>query len=83
MNAKRGYVPEDERNFSPSALETMRTASRHIQYLINEGYDLKQASTFVGNHFLLSERQRLAIMRSLATEAQLEKRRAGIRQCRL
>ena len=76
MNAKRGYVPEDEKNFSPSALETMRTASRHIDYLINEGYDLKQASVFVGNHFLLSERQRLAIMRSLATKEQLEARKA-------
>ena len=76
MNAKRGYVPEDERNFSPSALDTMRTASRHIEYLINEGYDLKQVSVFVGNHFLLSERQRLAIMRSLATKKQLEARKA-------
>jgi hypothetical protein len=76
MNAKRGYVPEDARNFSSAALETLRTASRHIGYLINEGYDLKQASTFVGNHFLLSERQRLAIMRSLATREQLAQRRA-------
>ena len=76
MNAKRGYVPEDEKNFSAAALETMRTASRHIDYLINEGYDLKQASTFVGNRFLLSERQRLAIMRSLATRDQLTQRKA-------
>ncbi len=53
MNAKRGYVPEDDRNFSPSALETLRTASRHISFLINEGYDLKQASTFVGNHLIV------------------------------
>ena len=75
MNAKRGFVPEDERNFSPSTLETLRTASRHVVYLINEGYDLKQATTFVGNHFLLSERQRLAIMRSLATDEQLAIRR--------
>ena len=75
LNAKHGYVPEDERNFSPAALEKMRTASRHIEYLINEGYDLKQAATFVGNHLLLSERQRLAIMRSLATEEQLVERR--------
>ena len=67
MNAKRGYVPEDERNFSPEAIHTMQTASRHVRYLINEGYDLKQASTFVGNHFRLSERQRLAIVRSVAT----------------
>ena len=74
MNAKRGYVPEDEKNFSPVALEKMRTASRHVGFLINEGYDLKQAATFVGNHFLLSERQRLAIMRSLATREQLVER---------
>ena len=75
-NAKRGFVPEDDRNFSEEAVTTMRTASRHVRYLINEGYDLKQATTFVGNHFLLSERQRLAIMRSLATDEQLSIRRS-------
>ena len=75
MNAKRGFVPEDERNFSPEALQLMKTASRHIRYLINEGYDLKSASTFVGNHYLLSERQRLAIMRSVATDEQVAARK--------
>ena len=75
MNAKRGYVPEDEKNFSAEAIQVMQKASRHICYLINEGYDLKQAATFVGNHFLLSERQRLAIMRSVATEEQLAGRK--------
>ena len=74
MDAKRGFVPEDAKNFSPQALEIMRTASRHVCYLINEGYDLKQSTTFVGNHYLLSERQRLAIMRSVATRAQIEAR---------
>ena len=76
MNAKRGYVPEDERNFAPEALAGLRTASRQVLFLINEGYDLKQATTFVGNHYLLSERQRLAIMRSVATEKQLAARAA-------
>ena len=74
MDAKRGFVPEDVKNFSPQALEIMRTASRHVCFLINEGYDLKQSITFVGNHYLLSERQRLAIMRSVATQAQIETR---------
>ena len=74
MDAKRGFVPEDVKNFSPQALEIMRTASHHVSYLINEGYDLKQSTTFVGNHYLLSERQRLVIMRSVATRAQIEKR---------
>ena len=74
MDAKRGFLPEDERNFSPEAIEKLKTASRHICYLVNEGYDLKQASVFVGNHFLLSERQRLAITRSVAAGQQLAER---------
>ncbi|MBP5706894.1 MAG: DUF434 domain-containing protein, partial [Spirochaetales bacterium] len=76
MNAKRGYLPEDERNFSPAAVEKMRAASRHILYLINEDFDLKSASTFVGNHFVLSERQRLAVVRSIATDEQLNIRKS-------
>ena len=76
MDAKRGYVPEDDRNFSQEAIEKLKIASRHIRYLINEGYDLKPASTFVGNHFMLSERQRLAIARSIATDEQLQIREA-------
>lgn len=75
MDARRGYVPEDDRNFSPEAIRKMKTASRHISYLLNEGYDLKQATVFVGNHFLLSERQRLAIMRSAASRRQLSERK--------
>ena len=74
MQAKRGFVPKDERYFSPTALETLRMASQHITYLIDNGYDLKQASTFVGDHFQLSERQRVAIMRSVATSEQLADR---------
>ena len=76
--ARRGYVPDDERNFSPESIEKLRVASRHVLYLINEGYDLKQATTFVGNHYLLSERQRLAVMRSLATAEQLAMRKAKL-----
>ena len=74
MDAKRGFVPEDAGFFSPDAVKTMQKASGHVFYLINEGYDLKQATTFVGNHFLLSERQRLAVMRSLASREQLAER---------
>ena len=40
-SARRGFVPEDEKNFSPDAVRKMQTASRHILYLIGEGYDLK------------------------------------------
>ena len=43
MIAKRGCVPEDEKFFSPDAVKTLRKASAHVFYLLNEGYDLKQA----------------------------------------
>jgi len=68
-------VPEDDKNFSQEAILTLQKASRHVRYLINEGYDLKQASTFVGNHFQLSERQRLFVVRSVATDDQIICRR--------
>ena len=75
MSGKRGYLPEDDTIFAPDALETMRTVSRHVCYLIDEGYDLQQAVTFTGNRFALSERQRFAILRSVATQEQLERRK--------
>ena len=75
MDAKRGFVPEDEKYFSQDSMEKMRLASKHVCYLLNEGYGLKQATTFVCDHFLLSERQRLEIMRSVAADQQLSERR--------
>ena len=38
-----------------------------LQYLLNQGYHIKGASTFVGNHYLLSERQRLALTRDVSS----------------
>ena len=75
MQAKRGYVPKDDRYFSASAQKTLREACEHVCYLIDNGYGLKQASTFVGDHFQLSERQRTAILRTVATNGQLADRR--------
>ena len=82
MDAKRGTVPEDTKYFSPEAVQVLKTASRHVRYLLDEGYDLKQTAVFVGNHFLLSERQRLAIMRSTASAQQLSERRGKKKELR-
>jgi len=76
MSNKRGFLPEDETGFMPSAIDMLQTASRHIRYLINEGYDFMKTTTFVGNRFMLTERQRYAIMRSIATDEQLKRRKA-------
>lgn len=73
---RRGYVPDDEKAFGIKALPTLRKAAEEIQFLINRGYPIKSTSTFIGNHYLLSERQRLALVRSIATEEALRKRKA-------
>lgn len=75
MNAKRGYVPEDDRNFSEQAMPVLRKAAGNLCYLLDEGYSVKTASVFVGNHYLLSERQRLALVRSTAAREQVRLRR--------
>ncbi len=62
---KRGYCPEDEKEFHSKSLEKLYCAGRDLHYLLNQGYPVKSASTFVGNHYLLSERQRLAIARAV------------------
>ena len=72
---RRGFVPEDERFFSDDSLITLKKASKDIKYLIDNGYPIKSASTFVGDHYLLSERQRLAIVRSISSEEMLKLRR--------
>lgn len=71
---KRGYVPGDEREFAGESLEKLKKAAGHIIYLVNEGYGIKSASVFAGNHFLLSERQRLALVRSISGNEQLKRR---------
>ncbi|MFU0826588.1 MAG: DUF434 domain-containing protein [Lachnoclostridium sp.] len=66
-NTKRGYVPNDRKEFGMESLEVLHKAQKDILYLIEQGYPIKSASTFVGNHYLLSERQRLALARATST----------------
>lgn len=76
MSTRRGYRVTDARDFSVEEMPKLTIASKHIQYLIDEGYKMKSASVFVGNHFLLSQRQRTAITRTLCTSKDLETRKA-------
>lgn len=74
-NVLRGYCPTDERDFYKQ-LDTLKKAGNDVYYLINQGYPVKSATEFVGNHYLLSERQRLALARSISSEASLLARKA-------
>lgn len=72
---KRGYIPTDEKEFSDKSLEIIKKAQSDLFMLIERGYKITNASTFVGNHYLLSERQRLAIVRATSTSDAIEKRK--------
>lgn len=73
---KRGYVPSDEKEFGEKELERLHKAGEELYYLANRGYQMKSASTFVGNHYLLSERQRLALVRSISPKESIQNRRS-------
>ena len=72
---KRGYFPSDEKEFNEEAVKTLRKAAYDLYYLINRGYPIKGSSVFVGNHYLLSERQRLALARVVSTENNITTRK--------
>ena len=71
---KRGYMPKDTVEFGPKAAAKLNAAAQELAFLLDRGYDTKSASTFVGNHHLLSERQRLALARITSTQAALRQR---------
>jgi Uncharacterized conserved protein len=74
-DSRRGFVPTDERDFNQESLIRLRRAQKDILYLLEQGYPIKNASTFTGNHYMLSERQRLAIVRATAVSSVLKQRR--------
>lgn len=72
---KRGFAPDDPKEFGAQAVETLHKAAADLQYLLNQGYPIKSASTFVGNHYLLSERQRLALARGVSSTESIRRRK--------
>ena len=77
----RGPHPQDEKLFAPDALCDLRTAVADFSLLLTKGYAEKSSLKLVGDRFSLTERQRLAVMRSACSDGQLESRsnrRVGI-----
>lgn len=74
-SVRRGYVPEDEKQFTGAALALLKEASAEVQYLLDHSYPVKPTTTFVGNHYMFSERQRLSLARSVSPTEQIHLRR--------
>ncbi len=81
----RGAHPADGRLFGPSMLDRLRNAMADYCLLLGRGYAEKSALKLVGDHFDLTARQRLAIMRSACSDRQLKNRIAkqvDLAECR-
>lgn len=76
MTVKRGFAPNDQKEFGGQAIGVLRKAGKDLQYLLNQGYPIKGASVFVGNHYQLSERQRLALARAVSSDESIRQRKA-------
>jgi hypothetical protein len=71
----RGPHPQDAKLFSPDQIGNLRLALADFSLLLTKGYAQKSALKLVGDKFSLTERQRLAIMRSACSDQQLASRR--------
>ena len=74
-DAKRGFVPSDEREFGTEVIPKLRKAAEEVLFLMNHGYPVKGATRFVGDHYMFSERQRLALARSVSPEEEIVSRK--------
>jgi len=70
----RGPHPADEKLFAPEAISDLRSALADFSLLLTKGYADKSALKLVGDKFSLTERQRLAVMRSACSDQQLANR---------
>lgn len=70
----RGPHPEDARLFAPEAVADLRLAMADYAMLLTKGYAQKSSLKLVGDKFALTERQRLALMRSACSDEQLASR---------
>ncbi len=71
----RGQHPSDEKLFAPEVIPQLRSAAEDFSMLLSKGYAEKSSLKLVGDKFSLTERQRLAIMRSSCSDQRLESRK--------
>lgn len=74
--ARRGFVPTDERDFGEKSIPTLRKAAEEVYYLLCRGYPVTSTTRFIGNHYLLSERQRLALARTISVKGNILSRKS-------
>jgi hypothetical protein len=72
----RGPHPADAKLFAAAVISDLRSAIADFSLLLTKGYAGKSALKLVCDKFSLTERQRIAIMRSACSDQQLVSRRS-------
>lgn len=75
---RRGFDSEDIKWFSEKALGQLRIAQQEIQWLLDRGYKIGPVINFVGGHYQLSARQRIALQRATSSKLQYDKRNSTL-----
>ncbi|HUO06753.1 MAG TPA: DUF434 domain-containing protein [Phycisphaerae bacterium] len=70
----RGPHPEDPSLFAPANYPALQSATYDLSWLLSHGYALPSSLKIVGDRYQLTERQRLAIMRSSCSDLSLHLR---------
>ncbi|HIJ72279.1 MAG TPA: DUF434 domain-containing protein [Planctomycetes bacterium] len=71
----RGPHPQDAKLFATEAVKRLRSTLADFSLLLSKGYAEKSALKLVGDRFSLTQRQRLAVMRSACSDQKLETRK--------
>jgi hypothetical protein len=72
----RGQHPSDATLFAGDRIPDIQQAVADYSLLLSKGYAEKSSLKLVGDRFTLTERQRLAVMRSSCSDEQLARRRS-------
>jgi hypothetical protein len=72
---RRGFFESDAEEFSEGSIGILKKSAEEIRWLLDRGYPMSSVSAFVGNRYLLSSRQRIALSRALSATADIEKRK--------
>jgi len=70
----RGPHPKDAKLFGPDAVKNLQSAIADFSMLLTKGYAPNSSLKLVGDKFALTQRQRLALMRSACCDARLKYR---------
>lgn len=75
QQAKRGFMPSDERDFGKNMLPLLHKAAEEVFFLLNRGYPVTSTTRFIGDRYQFSERQRLALARTVSPHEQIIRRK--------